>query len=75
MHTTPVEDPERLIGSTEALDILGIDRSTLSRWVAAGKLTPAARLGDAVNAALVFHVGDVRALAAQRAADAASGAA
>lgn len=53
-----------LIGSTEALGILEIDRSTLSRWVAAGRLTPAARLS---GGAFVFRKADVESLAAERA--------
>lgn len=30
-----------LIGSAEAADILGLHKSTITRWVQAGKLTPA----------------------------------
>jgi len=33
----PTTKPD-LIGSQEACRVLGIDRSTLSRWVAAGRL-------------------------------------
>ena len=40
--TTPT--PPDLIGSAEVCERLGIDRSTLSRWVAAGKITPALKL-------------------------------
>lgn len=58
-----------LIGSTEALGILGIDRSTLSRWVAAGRLTPTTRLS---GGAFVFRRPEVEALAAARAAEAAA---
>lgn len=53
-----------LIGSTEALGILEIDRSTLSRWVAAGRLTPVTRLS---GGAFVFRKTDVESLAAERA--------
>ena len=56
-----------LIGSTEALGILGIDRSTLSRWVAAGRLVPVTRLG--ASGAFVFARAAVVAAAADRAAD------
>lgn len=51
-----------LIGSKDACRILGIDRSTLSRWVALGKLPLAMRLpGD--KGAMLFHRRDVEALA------------
>ena len=52
-----------LIGSREACQILGItNRSTLSRWVALGKIAPAKRLGDGAGAFL-FKRADVEALA------------
>lgn len=50
-----------LIGSEEAEKILHISRSTLSRWVAAGRLPVAVRLS---SGALVFWRSDVEALAA-----------
>ena len=53
-----------LIGSREAEDILSIDRSTLSRWVAAGKLAPVTRLGD--SGAFVFQRSHIEALADSR---------
>jgi predicted site-specific integrase-resolvase len=62
------DEPAELIGSTEALDILGIDRSTLSRWVAFGKLTPVTRLS--AGGAFVFDAADIRALAARLASEA-----
>lgn len=51
MHerTTPVD----LIGSAEASDLLGIDRSTLTRKVARGEIEPAGRLGT--SGALIFR--------------------
>ena len=51
-----------LIGSREACRILNIDRSTLSRRVALGKIAPAKRLGDGAGAFL-FKRADVEALA------------
>jgi len=35
---------ETLLNSAEASEELGIDRSTLSRWVAAGRIAPATKL-------------------------------
>lgn len=32
---------QQLIGSAEAADLLGIHKSTLTRWVKAGRITPA----------------------------------
>ena len=71
----PVTDPEALIGATEAMAILDVDRSTITRWVAAEKLTPIGRIGG--NDAYVFRQIDVERIAAERksAADAKSGAA
>jgi hypothetical protein len=40
MHT----DPTALLGSVDVCAALGIDRSTLSRWVAAGTAIPAHKL-------------------------------
>jgi predicted site-specific integrase-resolvase len=52
-----------LVGSTEAIEILSIDRSTLSRWAAAGRITPVQRLSGE-NGAMLFLRADVEALAA-----------
>ena len=60
-------DDADLIGGTDALQILEIDKSTLSRWVAAGKLTPITRLSGP-RGAFVFARADVEALAKHRAA-------
>lgn len=51
-----------LIGSADACRILRIDRSTLSRWVAAGRIAPVHRLPGATGA-LLFSRADVEALA------------
>lgn len=53
-----------LVGSTEAIEILSIDRSTLSRWAAAGRITPVQRLSGE-NGAMLFLRADVEALAAE----------
>ena len=55
-----------LIGSAEATRILKIDKGTLSRWVAAGKLTPAHKLPGTYGAFL-FYRADIETLAANRA--------
>jgi predicted site-specific integrase-resolvase len=53
-----------LIGSRDVCRIFEIDKSTLSRWVAAGKLTPALRLNEKTNGAFLFHRKDVEKLRA-----------
>lgn len=54
-----------LIGAREACRILDVNRSTLTRWVEAGRLTPKVRLpGD--NGAHLFDRGDVERLHAER---------
>ena len=52
-----------LIGTTEAVDILKVDKATITRWVAAGKLTPVTKL-PRKNGAFIFNRADVEALAA-----------
>lgn len=61
MHT------ENLIGSAEACRILDVDRSTLTRWVAGGRITPAVKLPKR-NGAYLFDRADIEALAAERTA-------
>ena len=56
-----------LIGSREACQILQIDKSTLSRWVAGETLMPAMRLSTTDNGAFLFRRKDVERLAAERA--------
>ena len=51
-----------LIGSRDVCRIFEIDKSTLSRWVASGKLTPALRLNDKTNGAFLFQRRDVERL-------------
>lgn len=55
-------DTTEQIGSREACQILSIDKSTLSRWVAAGRLTPLVKLPGR-NGAMLFGRSDVEALA------------
>ncbi|MFF5793949.1 helix-turn-helix transcriptional regulator [Paeniglutamicibacter sp. NPDC012692] len=62
--TTPTDQarmivPDQLVGAATVCDLLGIDRSTMSRRIAAGKLTPLARL-DGPHGAFVFDLNDVK---------------
>ena len=41
--TLVVEEPTRLVSTGDAARHLGVDRSTLGRWVAAGVVKPARR--------------------------------
>lgn len=52
--------PGQLIGAATVCTLLGIDRSTMSRRIAAGKLTPLAQL-DGPRGAFVFDRTDVEA--------------
>ena len=49
----PETKPDNLLGSAEVCEWAGIDRSTLIRHVALGKVTPAMRL-PGKNGALLF---------------------
>lgn len=57
MHTT---NPP--LSTAEAAERAGIDRSTLTRWVASGRITPAFRTP---GGALFFHAADIDEAAAQ----------
>jgi predicted site-specific integrase-resolvase len=59
---TPDEAPE-VIGSREVCRILQINKSTLTRWVASGRITPAGRLGEGRTCAYVFNRAEVEAMA------------
>lgn len=50
-----------LIGSAEACERLGVDRSTLTRWVQAGRIKPAMKMPGA-RGAYLFRPSDVEAL-------------
>lgn len=56
-----------LIGSAEACAVLGVDKSTLSRWVAAGVITPAHK-NPGKNGAFLFERQAVNALCIDRGA-------
>jgi excisionase family DNA binding protein len=58
--------PMDLIGSKQACNLLSIDRATLSRWVADGRLTYAHKL-PGVNGAMLFRRSDIERLAQERA--------
>ena len=71
MHSANVQDAamhtsDLFIQSAEAASILGVDRSTLSRWVDAGKVQPALR-GEGQNGPLFFRRSDIEAYASRRA--------
>lgn len=56
------DNPDDLIGSAEATELLNIDRSTLTRWTHAGRITPATSLPGRTGARL-YRRGDVEQLA------------
>lgn len=56
-----------LIGTAEAADILGVDRSTITRWIRSGRLAPRLQLAGRTGA-LLFSRTDVEALAEDDAA-------
>ena len=56
-----------LIGSATACQTLDIDKSTLSRWVKSGVITPAVKL-PGKNGAMLFDPQDVNALCLDRGA-------
>ena len=55
--------PLDLIGTTEAAQRCGVDRSTFFRWMQLGKITPVLKLPGATGA-MLFDPADVDALAA-----------
>lgn len=52
------QTPSDLVASQVVCARLNIDRSTLSRWVTAGRITPAIRL-PGKNGAFLFNPADV----------------
>jgi DNA-binding transcriptional MerR regulator len=64
MTTKTRHSSSDLIGTKEACRILDIDKSTLTRWVAKGDITPAMRVSSAPNSAMLFHRADIDALKA-----------
>lgn len=55
MHTTDV------LSTAEAAELAGVDRSTITRWVAAGRITPILR-GPTGNGAMFFRRNDIASL-------------
>jgi excisionase family DNA binding protein len=53
------------VGTAEAARILNIDKPTLTRWVAAGRITAAHKL-PGKNGAFLFHRADITQLANER---------
>jgi len=53
-----------LLTSAEVCAQLGVDRSTLSRWVASDRITPAIK-APGLRGAMFFRPADVEALAAE----------
>lgn len=52
------------MGSAEACEVLGIDRSTLTRWVARRWITPAQKMPGA-SGAYLFEPAEVERVAAE----------
>jgi excisionase family DNA binding protein len=62
----PMEDiDETTVTSATACSLLGVDRSTLVRWVAAGRITPAFKF-PGPSGAYLFHRSEVEQLRAER---------
>lgn len=59
-----MDQPPRLLAGSQVCDRLGIDRSTLSRWVKDGTATAAMRL-PGKNGAFLFTPDEVDRLATQ----------
>jgi excisionase family DNA binding protein len=57
------DDP--LIGSAEACEILGVDRSTLTRWVARGLVEAAQKL-PGENGAYLFRRAEIERAASEQ---------
>jgi excisionase family DNA binding protein len=69
--SVPMANTNDLISSIEAAELLGVGRSTLTRWVQSGRLTEAMKLpGD--TGARLFRRTDVEALRSPTAGRAAS---
>lgn len=54
--------PSQLIGAAEAAEILGLERSTLNRWIKRNRITPLTQL-DGARGAYVFDRSDVVSIA------------
>ena len=60
--SVPMANPDDLISSIEAAELLGKGRSTLTRWVQSGRLTEAMKLPGETGTRL-FHRSEVERLA------------
>ncbi len=61
----PTDEPEELV-TAEVCKLLNIDRTTVTRWVQAGKLTPARKL-PGVSGAYLYKRADIDAMLERRA--------
>lgn len=59
--SVPMANPEDLISSIEAAELLGVGRSTLTRWVQSGRLSEAMKLPGETGARL-FRRADVESM-------------
>lgn len=59
------QTPPPLVGSKEACRLLDINRSTITRWVASGRLVPFAKV-PGTTGGFLFALSDVEALATAR---------
>lgn len=59
--------PSQLIGAAEAAEILGLERSTLTRWIQRKRITPLTQL-DGKRGAYVFDRSDVVSISQGKAA-------
>ncbi len=56
-----------LIGTAEAAEVIGVDRSTLSHWIAKGRIAPAQKLPGKTGV-LLFDRSEVERVATEYAA-------
>lgn len=64
MHDDPsMPDIETLLGTVEAAEMIGVERSTLTRWVASGRILPIRKLPGR-NGAVLFDRTEVERVAA-----------
>lgn len=58
-----------LMGTSDAAAALGVDKATITRWAASGRLTPVVRIGDGHRAPMGFDPADVERLRRIRAGE------
>ena len=51
--------PSDLITTVEAAHLRGVHRTTITRWVQRGRLTPSQTVGIGTRAVYLFHPADV----------------